>query len=98
MNDLTFSDLQTQLYRLYQNGEYEQALDLATRAASQFPTEGVSTYYWRVCLTSLLGKTALALQLFEEALASGLWYTETQLREDPDLQPLQGLPKFEQLV
>jgi predicted esterase len=98
MKDLAFSDLETQLYQLYQSGEYAQALDLVTRAANQFPTEGVRTYYWRVCMASLLDETALALQLLEEALASGLWYAEAQLRGDTDLQSLQGLPEFERLV
>ncbi|MFB0536792.1 MAG: alpha/beta hydrolase [Anaerolineae bacterium] len=98
MNNLTFGDLHTQLYRLYQKGEYEQALDLATRAASRFPTEGLRTYYWRICMASLINEAALALQFFEEALEAGLWYAEAQLREDPDLQPLQGLPQFERLV
>ncbi len=98
MNNLTFSDLQTQLYQLYQSGEYAQALDWATCAASQFPAEGVRTYYWRICMASLINETALALQLFEEALEFGFWYAEVQLREDPDLQPLQGLPEFERLV
>jgi predicted esterase len=98
MNNLTFSDVETQLYQLYQNREYAQALDLATRAANQFPTEGVVTYNWRICMASLLGETAMALQLLEEALGSGIWYAEPQLREDPDLQLLQGLPRFEKLV
>jgi len=98
MNDLTFSDLQTQLMQLYQNGEYAQALDLVTREASRFPTEALRIDYWRICMTSLLGETALALQLLEEALAAGFWYAEAQLREDPDLKPLQGLPQFEQVV
>jgi predicted esterase len=98
MNNLTFSDVETQLYQLYQNREYAQALDLATCAANQFPTEGVVTYNWRICMASLLGETAMALQLLEEALGAGIWYAETQLREDPDLQPLQGLPQFERMV
>ena len=98
MNDLTFADLERQLYQLYQNGEYAQALDLVAREASRFPTEAWRVAYWRICLASLLGEMALALQLLEEALAAGLWYAEAQLREDPDLQPLQGLPEFEQLV
>jgi predicted esterase len=98
MNDLTFSDLQVQLFQLYQKGEHAQAFDLAKRAARQFPTEGVRTYYWRVCLASLTNEMALALQLLEEALEAGFWYAETQLREDPDLQPLQGLAEFERLV
>jgi predicted esterase len=98
MNDLTFSEFQTQLYQLYQKGEYAQALDLVTRAASQFPTEGARTYYWRICMASLVNETVLAFQLLQEALEAGFWYAEAQLREDPDLQPLQGLPQFERLV
>jgi len=98
MNNLTFSDLRTQMFQLYQKGEYAQALDLITREASRFPTEALRIYYWRICMASLLGETALALQLLEEALEAGFWYAEAQLREDPDLQPLQGLPGFEQLV
>lgn len=98
MNDLTFNDLETQLYQLYQSGEYAQALDLATRAASRFPTEAWTIYDWRICMASLINETALALQLLEEALAAGLWYAEVQLREDTDLQPLQGLAEFERLV
>ena len=98
MNNLTFSDLRAQLFQLYQSGEYAQALDLATRAASRFPTEALRIYYWRICMASLIKETALALQLLEEALEAGFWYAEAQLREDPDLQSLQGLPRFEQLV
>ncbi|NIO70429.1 MAG: alpha/beta hydrolase, partial [Anaerolineae bacterium] len=98
MSNLTFSDLRTQMFQLYQKGEYAQALDLVTREASRFPTEALRIYYWRICMASLLGETALALQLLEEALEAGFWYAEAQLREDPDLQPLQGLPGFEQLV
>jgi predicted esterase len=98
MNDHTFSDLEKQLYQLYQNGEYAQALDLATRKAGRFPTEAWLVTYWRICMASLLDETALALQLLEEALAAGLWYAEAQLREDTDLQSLQGLPEFERLV
>jgi predicted esterase len=98
MNDLTFSDLETQLYQLYQSGEYAQALDMATREASRFPAEVWLVTYWRLCMASLLGETALALQLLDEALETGLWYAEAQLREDTDLQSLQGLAEFERLV
>jgi predicted esterase len=49
-------------------------------------------------MASLINETALALQLLEEALEAGLWWAEAQLREESDLQSLQGLPQFEQLV
>jgi predicted esterase len=96
--DLTFSELLTQAAQFYQSGEYAEALDLITREAGRFPTEARRTFFWRVCLASLINETELALRLLEEAFAAGLWYPETQLREDPDLLPLQGLLRFEQLV
>jgi predicted esterase len=98
VSDLTFSQLLTQAAQFYQSGEYAQALDLITREAGRFPTEARRTYCWRVCMASLINETELALRLLEEAVAGGLWYPETQLREDPDLLSLQGLPQFEQLV
>jgi hypothetical protein len=58
MSNLTFSGLETQLYQLYQSGEYAQALDVATREASRFPTQAWRVIYWRICMASLLGETA----------------------------------------
>jgi predicted esterase len=98
VSDLTFSQLLTQAAQLYQSGEYAEALDLITREAGRFPTEARRTYFWRVCMASLIDETQLALRLLEEAVATGLWYPETQLREDPDLLRLQGVPQFEQLA
>jgi predicted esterase len=98
VSDLTFSQLLTQAAQLYQGGEYAEALNLITREAGRFPTEARRTYFWRVCMASLINETELAFQLLEEAVAAGLWYPETQLREDPDLLPLQELPRFEQQV
>ncbi len=54
--------------------------------------------YSRACFACLLGDTDLALQLLEQGLAAGGWYSERVLREDEDLQSLQGLPAFERLV
>lgn len=98
MNDLTFDGLLNRARQLYQEGEYAQALDLLSREASRFPAKAQTLYFWRICLASRMRLTTLAIQLFEEALAAGHWYAETQLRDEEDLQPLQGLPEFEQLV
>ena len=62
MNRLSFNDLLTQAYQLYQAGEYVQAFDLLTRLAGRFPTEAHTLYFWRICLTSRMDRTALALQ------------------------------------
>jgi pimeloyl-ACP methyl ester carboxylesterase len=92
----TFDTLLSQTYRLYQAADYVQALDLITREGRAFPERAQTWYYWRVCLATRAGQAALALQLFDEALAAGLWFSVTLLRQDSDLQPLQGMPEFEQ--
>ena len=92
----TFDALLSQTYRLYQAGEYARALDLITHEGRAFPERAQTWYYWRTCLATRAGQTALALQLFDEALAAGLWFGETLLRQDEDLRPLQGMPEFEQ--
>ncbi len=94
----TFDTLLSQTYRLYQAGDYGQALDLITREGRAYPERAQTWYYWRACLATRAGRVALALQLFDEALAAGLWFNEALLRQDTDLQPLQGMPEFEQRV
>lgn len=98
MGALSFDDFQTQIGQHFQNGEYVEVLDLATRAADRFPEQAPQFYYWRTCAASRIGQTQVALQLFEEALASGLWFGESLLRHSPSYQSLQGLPEFERLV
>ncbi len=92
----TFDTLLGQANRLYEAGDYGQALDLITREGRAYPERAQTWYYWRVCLAARTGQMALALQLFDDALAAGLWFSVTLLRQDTDLQPLQGMPEFEQ--
>ncbi len=94
----TFDTLLIQTYRLHQAGDYAQALDLMTREGRAYPEHAQTWYYWRVCLATRTGQTALAFQLFDEALAAGFWFNVTLLRQDSDLQSLQGMAEFEQRV
>src|SRR5512136_317591 len=98
MTDLTFSELLGQAYELYQQGEYDQALDLTTREATRFPDQAQQVYYWRICLASKADKPSLATQLLRQAVEAGYWYPEAQLRTDQDLAPLQGRPAFERMA
>jgi predicted esterase len=98
MRQLTFSELFHQMYQLYQNEQYAQAFDLVTREAVHFPEQIQKIYFWRVCLACRMDETKLALDLLNEAVEAGHWYAERSLRGDADLEPLQGLPEFEQLV
>ncbi|OGO34500.1 MAG: hypothetical protein A2W35_05720 [Chloroflexi bacterium RBG_16_57_11] len=93
-----FEELYEQLQRLYQEGDYPEALRLATGALEQYPDQRTSLDYWRMTMAARTGDTALTLQVLKQALERGQWYSELLLRRSPSFQPLQGNPKFEKLV
>lgn len=76
----------------------QKAYDLLTEAAPHFPEQAAITYNWRYCAAAMLNKTELALQLFQESLEAGLFWSAAYLHSDDDLKSLQGLPEFERLV
>ena len=83
MSDPAMKQFEQEFYRLYGDGAYAAAYDLATREMGRFPTWAQSSYYnWRMCAACLMGQPELALALFAEALAAGHWYDEAGLRED----------------
>ena len=86
------------LFQQYARGDYAGALLVAETLAGQYPGQAIHTCLWRICLTSRLGRTEEALRLLSEALSSRHWWSESQLLQEPDLEPLQGLPEFEALV
>ena len=98
MEERTFDALYEQLQKYYQNGDYAQALQLATQALEIYPEQRTSLDYWRMTMAARTGDTALTLQVFEQALGRGQWYSELLLRRSPSFQALQRAPEFEQLV
>jgi len=99
MSEPTLATIEQAFYTLCSAGEYAAAYQLATREAGRFPTWAQSNIYnWRFCTACLMGDPALALRLIAEALEAGYWYGEADLREDPDLATLQGMPEFERLI
>ncbi len=98
MSDLTFAELMAQMVTLSQAGQPAPALDLLAREAARFPAHAQRLCFWRMCLAARLDDTPLALALFEDLLNSGSWVPADWLRDEPDLQPLRSLLKFERLV
>jgi hypothetical protein len=86
------------LFERYSKGDYAGALEIAEELTVRYPEQGNHTCYWRICLTSRLKRIDEALRLFAEGLDAGYWWSERELRQEADLAPLQGLPKFEQMV
>jgi predicted esterase len=94
----TFAELADEMFRLYRQGEYENALAVINRDFEHFTAQLGRLYFWRVCLHSVLGQQEEALHQLEQALDLGFGYGEEALRNDSDLTSLQGLPEFERLV
>jgi len=76
----------------------QAAYDLLTEAAPHFPGQASIVYNLRYCAAALLNQTDLALQLIQESLDSGLWWTAAYLTSDDDLESLRELPEFKRLV
>jgi predicted esterase len=87
-----------EMFALYFQRRYADALTVTERLAREFPAEEATTDYWRICLLAVDGRRQAALSSMSQSLARGMWWSEEQLRADPDLASLQGNPDFERLV
>ncbi len=97
MAETTWDAVQREFWQLYQSGAYAEALDLVTRHETLFPRRG-RFYNWKMCMAARVNDIPLALQTLQEAVDAGLWFSHASLREDEDLDSLQGLPEFERLA
>ena len=98
MTSATFEELQSQIQASYQAGDYTAALEFAAKNAARFPEQAALIDYWRISMLARLEKPDDAIQLLEDALASGIWYSEVLLRKSPSLQSLQDSPEFEAVL
>ncbi|MHB8597948.1 MAG: hypothetical protein ACYDER_14175 [Ktedonobacteraceae bacterium] len=98
MSQQSFDDFATRVIQLHEAGEYASAYDFVTREASSFPEEIGYTDFWRACLAAVLGRTETALQILHDWIAAGHWVTQRRMRDEPDLQSLNGLPAYEAIV
>ena len=94
----SFGKFRTDVFRLHQQGEYDEALDVVLREGAAYPEEISAITYWRICLLARRGDTDGALKELTRAVESGWWRGERILRQDPDLAQLQGMSMFERLV
>lgn len=97
MSEMTFDELDGQVTALYEAKEYQRAYELVEQEYQNFPDHQPLLAYWRLCMHSLVGRKAEALQIFQDALDQGSWFAPKWLN-DPDLAELQPLPEFQTMV
>jgi predicted esterase len=97
MESMTFRELGNQLAALYGQGKFEEALQLTEKHRGEFPEQAARLTFWRMCLLSLIGRSAEVLAVFQQGLESGYWWAK-ELFADPDLNAVRELPEFQRLV
>lgn len=86
------------LFQLYGERKYADALAIAEKLAVEYPEMVARTAFWLICLQNMTGQSEKALQTFKSALSRGVWWAESILRSDSDLDSLQGNEEFERLI
>lgn len=94
---MNFAETEGEVMRRYLRGDYAGALELSDDATRRFPERPATTALWRGCLLSLLGRGEEALRVMEAAVEAGHWWAPFSLN-DPDLESLRSLERFERLA
>jgi hypothetical protein len=98
MSELTMRAFNQRIMKLYAAKEYAQAFEHVEQEKVNFPENAWEIAYWRLCLHALLEKQTAALQIFQEVLDRGLWFSPDRLAQDPDLITLRPLPAFQKMT
>ena len=93
-----FPAYRDQIFDLYNDRKYREALAVAFQAKQMFPERHAKTSYWIGCLQSRLGESEEALQTLERASKDGIWWPDQALLMEPDLEPLQNRPEFKAII
>lgn len=97
MQPMTFRELSDQLVPLYNQRNFEDALQLLEGQRDFFPEQAARITFWRMCLLSLASRPAEVLSVFQQGLDNGQWWSR-ELFADPDLDAVRDLPEFQRLT
>src|SRR2546422_8668032 len=87
-----------QIFDLYNDRKYREALTVAFQAKEKFPERRAKTSYWIGCLQSRLGESEEALQTLDKASKEGIWWPAQALLMEPDRESVQSRPEFKAIV
>ncbi len=95
---MDFQIFEAEFLRLYHAENYADAMNWLRLGGGQFPEKAATLYFWRACITALLGKPDQAVEVLKQGFDLGYWWAERLLKGDSDLVSLQERPDFIELV
>ncbi|MBF6593136.1 MAG: hypothetical protein IVW51_01655 [Thermaceae bacterium] len=93
-----FLQLQQQVFALYGEKKYAQALEVIQQALPQTPDYAARLTDWQACLLCLQGQPDQALKVLQGGLEQGLWFSRNRLTGDPDLAAIQERPELKAIL
>jgi len=97
VQDVEFKRFRSQVFALYENKAYAEALALIDEKGGAFPDFESDIFFWRACLAGRLGDGNGALETLRRAAQRGHWYQERMLR-DPDLDIIRDTAELSELL
>ena len=98
MNPTDFYELAAAMRTHFQESNYAAGLELLNQQAANYPSHVAQMSLWRMALLAGVGEHVAATEMLERALANGVWYAESLLRNTSPLEHLAGKEEFERLV
>ncbi|MBO2521375.1 MAG: alpha/beta hydrolase [Clostridia bacterium] len=96
MHEAEFQRFRSQLFALYDQKAYAEALALIDEKGGAFSDFESDILFWRACLAGRLGDRDGALAALRKAAERGYWYHERMLR-DPDLDGIRDSEELAEL-
>jgi hypothetical protein len=93
-----FREVQAASLDAYNEGRYEDLLQLTEERAPLFPDRAATIVFWKACALARLGRPEEAVTTLDRGLAEGLWWSREFLLEDEDLELLAGRLDFQDFV
>ncbi|WP_433168716.1 alpha/beta hydrolase [Kribbella sp. CA-247076] len=96
--ETTYDQLTDRVAALYEQGDYQAALELLDRADDSLRPWLAELTHLRACFLGVLGEPEAALAALQSAASAGFWWDQSLLTEDDDLASLQTLPGLTALL
>lgn len=91
-----FNEVANEVFALYDNGKFDEALALIEGAEQEFPDREAEVVFWRACLLGVGGRPEEALDTLRSGIERGQWWSPGQLA-DTDLDSLRSLPGWNEV-
>lgn len=96
--EMNFKEITEEVFSHYTQNNYNQALEVAQKAKSEYPKKLNKINYWIACLYTKLNRHKEAIDELKDSFNKRYWWAPSLLKEDPDLEPLHDIEEFKELV